>query len=144
MGLDDPEKKMSKSTAGEAHAISLLDPPDKIRKKIMRATTDSNPAVDFDSMGPGVRNLLSIYQAFTEASNEIVRAEFTGLRYGDLKKRVAESVIAALEPMQQRYREITADPGYVAKVLAEGAQRVTPAARDTVEKVKQAMGLYTP
>jgi tryptophanyl-tRNA synthetase len=110
----------------------------------MRATTDSNPAVDLDTMGPGVRNLLSIYQAFTEASNDTVRSEFSGLRYGDLKKRVADAVVAALEPMQQRYREITADPGYVAKVLAEGAERVTPAARDTVEKVKRAMGLYTP
>jgi tryptophanyl-tRNA synthetase len=143
MGLDDPEKKMSKSTTGEGHAISLLDPPDKIRKKIMRATTDSNPSVDLDTMGPGVRNLLSIYQAFTEASDATVRAEFTGLRYGDLKKRVAEAVVAALEPMQQRYREITAEPGYVAKVLADGAERVMPAALDTVNKVKRAMGLYT-
>jgi tryptophanyl-tRNA synthetase len=143
MGLDDPEKKMSKSTTGEGHAISLLDPPDKIRKKLMRATTDSNPAVDLDTMGPGVRNLLSIYQAFTEASDDTVRSEFTGLRYGDLKKRVADAVVAALEPMQQRYREITADPAYVAKVLADGAERVTPAARDTVQKVKRAMGLYT-
>jgi tryptophanyl-tRNA synthetase len=52
-------------------------------------------------------------------------------------------VIASLEPMQQRYREITADPGYIASVLAQGAERVTPAANDTVEKVKRAMGLYT-
>jgi tryptophanyl-tRNA synthetase len=121
----------------------LLDPPDRIRKKIMRATTDSNPAVDLETMGPGVRNLLSIYQALTEASDDVVHSDFAGLRYGDLKKRVAEAVVAALEPMQQRYREITAEPGYVAKVLADGAERVRPAARDTVEKVKRAMGLYT-
>src|ERR1044071_9496042 len=63
MGLDDPEKKMSKSTAGSGHAVSLLDPPAAIRKKIMRATTDSNPAVDWETMGAGVRNLLSIHQA---------------------------------------------------------------------------------
>jgi tryptophanyl-tRNA synthetase len=94
-------------------------------------------------MGPGVRNLLAIYQAFTETSDDTLRSEFTGLRYGDLKKRVAEAVIASLEPMQQRYREITADPGYIASVLAQGAERVTPAANDTVEKVKRAMGLYT-
>jgi tryptophanyl-tRNA synthetase len=143
MGLDEPDKKMSKSTTAEGHAISLLDPPDKIRKKIMRATTDSNPAVDFESMGPGVRNLLAIYQAFTETSDDAVRSEFAGLRYGDTKKRVAEAVVAALEPVQQRYREITADPSYVAGVLAKGAERVTPAAEETVEKVKRAMGLYT-
>jgi len=144
MGLDEPDKKMSKSTAAAGHAVSLLDPPDVIRKKIMRATTDSNPGVDVETMGPGVRNLLTIYQAFTEASTDQVRADFQGLRYGDLKKQVAEAVVASLEPMQQRYREITSDPGYIAKILAEGAERVTPFARATVEKTKRAMGLYTP
>jgi tryptophanyl-tRNA synthetase len=143
MGLDDPEKKMSKSTAAAGHAISLLDDPKLIEKKIMRATTDSNPAVDFETMGPGVRNLLAIYQAFTETSDEALRGEFSGLRYGDLKKRVAEAVIAALAPIQQRYREITADRSYLATVLEHGAERVRPAAQDTVAKVKRAMGLYT-
>src|SRR5579864_5540560 len=64
MGLDDPTTKMSKSASGAGHAVALLDPPDKIRKTIMRATTDSNPAVDFETMGPGVANLLNIFQAF--------------------------------------------------------------------------------
>src|SRR6266705_2135676 len=63
MGLDDPAQKMSKSATGANHAVALLDPPDKIRKIIMRATTDSSPAVDFETAGPGVLNLLSIYQA---------------------------------------------------------------------------------
>ena len=138
MGLDEPDKKMSKSTVAAGHAIGLLDPPDAIRKKIMRATTDSNPAVDMETMGAGVRNLLTIYHAFTDESTD-----FQGLRYGDLKKRVADAVIAALEPMQQRYREIAADPAYIAEVLEEGAARVTPLARATVEKAKAAMGLYT-
>src|SRR5690242_180334 len=61
MGLDDPTVKMSKSAPGTGHAVGLLDPPDKIRKTIMRATTDSNPAVDFASPGPGVQNLLGIF-----------------------------------------------------------------------------------
>ena len=143
MGLDDPEKKMSKSTEGEGHAISLLDEPSKIRKKIMRATTDSNPAVDFETMGPGVRNLLSVFQAFTEWPYDQVKSHFAGMRYGDLKKQVAEAVVAAIEPMQQRYREITSDPTYVARVLEEGAAKVSPLAKDTVNKVKQAMGLFT-
>jgi tryptophanyl-tRNA synthetase len=143
MGLDEPDKKMSKSTTAAGHAISLLDPPDVIRKKIMRATTDSNPAVDFENMGAGIRNLLTIYQGFTDASTEQVRAEFHGLRYGDTKKRVADAVVAALEPVQRRYRELTDDPTYVPGVLTAGAVRVTPLARETVEKAKRAMGLYT-
>jgi tryptophanyl-tRNA synthetase len=143
MGLDDPEKKMSKSVPGPGHAISLLDPPGAIRKKIMRATTDSNPAVDFASMGAGVRNLLAIHQAFTGWDDAAMKTHFEGMRYGDLKKQVAEAVVAAIEPIQQRYAEITADPGYIAQVLQAGAERVTPIARDTVEKVKRCMGLYS-
>jgi tryptophanyl-tRNA synthetase len=143
MGLDDPTAKMSKSAAGAGHAIALLDTPEKIRKTFNRATTDSNPAVDFATMGPGVENLLGIYQAFSGTADAAMREKFTGMRYGDLKKQVAEMVITHLEPLQQRYREITADPGYLEGVLREGAARVTPIANDTVELVKRRMGLYT-
>ena len=142
MGLDDPEKKMSKSAVGSGHAVSLLDPPEVIRKKILRATTDSSPAVDFETAGAGVRNLLAIFQAFTECSDDAVKTQFSGMRYGDLKKTVAEAVIAALEPIQKRYREITAETGYIARVLEDGAEKVRPIANDTVQKVKRAMGLY--
>ena len=143
MGLDDPSQKMSKSATGANHAVALLDPPDKIRKTIMRATTDSNPAVDFVSAGPGVLNLLSIYQAFSGDSDDAMKDRFTGMRYGDLKKQVAEMVVAHLEPFQARYREITADPAYLAGVLREGAERVAPIANETVRLTKQRMGLYT-
>jgi tryptophanyl-tRNA synthetase len=141
MGLDDPEKKMSKSAAGSGHAVALLDPIDQIRKKIMRATTDSLPAVDFDSAGPGVQNLLSIFQAFSGWPAEKMRAHFTGMRYGDLKKQVAEMVIANLEPLQKRYAEIVDEPGYLTGVLKEGAERVSPIAKSTVQLAKERMGL---
>src|ERR1019366_4222867 len=128
MGLDDPTQKMSKSATGLNHAVALLDAPAKIRKTIMRATTDSLPAVDFETAGPGVLNLLSIYQAFSGEPDDTMQARFTGMRYGDLKKQVAEMAIAHLEPFQQRYREITADPAYLAAILREGAERVAPIA----------------
>ena len=144
MGLDDPTAKMSKSAAGSGHAVALLDPPDRIRKTIMRATTDSNPAVDFDALGPGVANLLNIFQAFSEWSNDAMRAHFSGLRYGDLKKQVAEMVVSKLEPIQRRYKEIVSEPGYLDRVLREGAEAVTPIANSTVELVKSRMGIYTP
>jgi len=143
MGLDDPTIKMSKSATGTGHAVALLDPPATIKKKILRATTDSNPEVDFATAGPGVVNLLGIYQAFSGWDNDQMREHFTGMRYGDLKKQVAEMVISHLEPFQQRYREIVSDPGYLKGVLREGAERVTPIANSTVELVKQRMGLYT-
>jgi tryptophanyl-tRNA synthetase len=144
MGLDDPTTKMSKSAAATGHAVALLDPPDRIRKTIMRATTDSASGVDFETMGPGVANLLAIFQAFSGWSDDQMRAHFTGMRYGDLKKQVAEMTISQLEPMQQRYREITADPSHVDRVLHEGAEAVLPAANATVQLVKERMGIYTP
>jgi tryptophanyl-tRNA synthetase len=144
MGLDDPTAKMSKSAAGSGHAVALLDPPDRIRKTIMRATTDSNPCVDFDAaIGPGVANLLAIYQAFSASTDDRIRAEFSGVRYGDLKKKVAEMVIAKLEPIQQRYREINEDPAYLDGILQASAEAVTPIADSTVKLVKERMGLYT-
>jgi tryptophanyl-tRNA synthetase len=142
MGLDDPTQKMSKSAAGTTHAVALLDPPDKIRKIVMRATTDSNPAVDFANAGPGVLNLLSIYQAFDGATDDEMKRRFAGMRYGDLKKQVAEMVVAHLEPFQQRYRQIMDEPGYLASVLRDGAERVRPIADGTVGLVKERMGLY--
>jgi len=142
MGLDDPTQKMSKSAAGQNHAVALLDPPETVRKTIMRATTDSNPAVDFNCAGPGVLNLLAIYQAFSGDTDDAMKARFTGMRYGDLKKQVADMAIAHLEPFQQRYREITSEPGYLAGVLRQGAERVAPIANQTVRLVKERMGLF--
>ncbi len=142
MGLDEPDKKMSKSVAGSGHAVAILDPIDQVRKKIMRATTDSNPAVDFDTAGPGVLNLLSIFQAFSGWPADKMRAHFSGMRYGDLKKQVAEMVIANLEPLQKRYAEIMDEPGYLTGILKEGEERVSPVAKSTVQLVKERMGLY--
>ena len=144
MGLDEPDKKMSKSATGEGHAIRMLDPPERIRKKVMRATTDSNPAVDFDHLGAGVANLLTIFQAFSGWSDDQVRAHFAGRRYGDLKKQVAEMAISQLEPLQEQYRKIMNEPGYLEGILREGAERVSPIANSTVELTKARMGLYTP
>jgi tryptophanyl-tRNA synthetase len=144
MGLDDPAVKMSKSAPGSGHAVALLDPPDRIRKTIMRATTDSNPAVDFETMGPGVRNLLNIFQAFAGWTGDRMLGHFTGLRYGDLKKQVAEMVVSKLEPIQARYREIASDPATLDRVLRDGAEAITPIANSTVDLVKSRMGVYAP
>jgi len=143
MGLDEPDTKMSKSATGSGHAIALLDPIDQVRKKIMRATTDSQPAVNFETLGIGVQNLLNIFQAFSGWSSEKMREHFGGMRYGDLKKQVAEMVAANLEPLQKRYRDIMAEPGYLDQVLREGAERVSPIAKSTVRLAKERMGLYT-
>lgn len=143
MGLDEPDKKMSKSAPGPNHSIGLLDPPSLAKKKIMRATTDSNPAVDYETMGPGVENLINIYRAFGEVDADTARKEFEGLRYGDLKKKVADMVASSLEPIQQRYAEITSDPAYLDDILKKSAEKIQLIAVQTVELVKSRMGLYS-
>jgi tryptophanyl-tRNA synthetase len=139
MGLDDPDQKMSKSAPGSSHAIGLLDDPKTIQKKIARATTDSKPAVDPADMGSGIQNLLNIGQA---CDPSITKERAAGMRYGDFKKLVAEAVVARLEPIQRRYREVTQDPAYLDEILARGKEHVLPLATDTMRKAKAAMGLY--
>ena len=142
MGLDTPTAKMSKSEAAEGHAVYLLDPPDKIRKKIMRATTDSLAEVKFspDPTRAGVSNLLTIYQAFTDESQEVIENRFAGKGYGDLKKAVAEAVVEGLRPLQERFAEVSAEGGYIDQVLAEGAERGAAIANKTLETVKERIG----
>ena len=142
MGLDDPAEKMSKSTPGTSHAVDLLDPPSRIKKLIMRAVTDSSPAVDFDEMGPGVTNLLNIFQAFSGCGDDELRSHFDGKQYGSLKKDVADMVVAKLEPIQKKPEELMAEPGAVRKILAAGAERVSPIAESTMKLVRERTGLY--
>ncbi|NQU05377.1 MAG: tryptophan--tRNA ligase [Calditrichaeota bacterium] len=141
MGLDDPTKKMSKSESGQGHAINLLDPPNVTRKAIMRATTDSQRDILFDEKRPGVFNLLTIHQQFSGMSKPELEAHFEGKGYGDLKKEVAELVTDALNPIQQRYKELMAEPDYIERVLREGADHVRPTAEKVVKDVMERVGL---
>lgn len=141
-GLDDPTAKMSKSSVTQGHALRLLDPPDVLRKSIMRATTDSLNRIAFDPENqPGVYNLLNIYQAITNKSQAEILAEFEGKGYGNLKKQVAEVVIAAMEPMQTRYYEMAQDPAYIEQILKEGADRVRPIAEHRLRVAQERLGL---
>jgi tryptophanyl-tRNA synthetase len=140
MGLDDPTKKMSKSVDGQFHSIGLLDPPNRIKKTIMRAVTDSQTEIVFDESRPGVNNLLGIYQALSGQDKEQIEAQFAGKGYGDLKKAVLEVVMAEIEPIQARYAEISADPAYIDGVLAASVERLRPIVDQTMDAVRRAMG----
>jgi tryptophanyl-tRNA synthetase len=141
MGLQDPTTKMSKSEGNEGQSIGLLDPPDVIRKKIMRATTDSQREVVFDESRPGIYNLLTIYQTITGEPARDIEARFEGKGYGDFKKAVAEAVVECLRPVQERYAEITADPGYLDGVFKKGAERAHPIAAETLNRARRKIGL---
>lgn len=145
-GLDEPTAKMSKSiTDSEYHAVYLLDPPNRAKKKIMRAVTDSGREIAFsdDPERAGVNNLLEIYAGFTDMSREDVLKQFAGARgYGDLKKAVVEVVNDALAPIQTRYNEITGESGYIDDLLARGAERAAEVANETLARAQENMGFY--
>lgn len=139
MSLTDPSSKMSKSEP--EGAIGLLDSPDLIRRKIMRAQTDSFRDVVFDPSRLGLFNLLTIYQLLSGEEPAQIEQHFESKGYGDLKRELAELVVESLKPIQEKYRELEADAGYVQSILMEGAGRVRPAARNTLLEVKSRVGL---
>jgi tryptophanyl-tRNA synthetase len=141
MGLDDPTKKMSKSEDAPNHAINLMDPPDVIRAKIARATTDSLKEIRFDASRPGIFNLLTIYQTFTGEKQRDIEAKFAGKGYADFKKALAEVVIESLRPLQERYRALTAEPGHIDAILKAGADKARPLAARTLAEVQKKVGL---
>jgi tryptophanyl-tRNA synthetase len=141
MGLDDPTQKMSKSEEQPGRAISLLDSPDDMRGKIMRATTDSLREIRFDENRPGVNNLLVIHEQFTGQKKEEIEARFEGKGYADLKRELAEVVVEGLSQVQARYRDLTADPSYIEGLMAEGADKVRPIAEKTLAQVNDRVGL---
>ncbi len=142
MSLQDPTKKMSKSDDNKTATIYLLDAPKDIEKKIKRAQTDSENSVHYDrEKKPGISNLIEIFSAVTDQSHEAVEAAYAGKGYGAFKKDVAEAVIAALEPIQQRYVRLVADPE-LDDILDKGAEKAHAKAAETYDKAVRAMGLY--
>jgi tryptophanyl-tRNA synthetase len=148
MGLDDPTIKMSKSYAHVAgHAIRILDEPDAIRRAISRAVTDSGNEIRFsdDPARAGVTNLLGIYQATTDKSERSVHADFAGARgYGDLKRIVADVVIAALAPIRERHAALMREPDELDRLLVRGAERARAVAGPKLDEMKRRMGLILP
>ncbi len=139
MGLDDPKVKMSKSHQGANHAIFLLDEPDIIVKKIKKAATDSMGVIAFDEKREGVFNLLNIYMLLSDESPENIEERFKNKGYGDFKKELAEVMIQALKPIQEKYKEISDDE--VKAILSCGTEKARPLARATYQKAKELMGL---
>ena len=146
MGLDNPTAKMSKSEESENHAVYLLDDLSKARKKIMRAVTDSHRDISFsgESERAGVNNLLTIYQAITGESSAAIEAHFAGKGYGDLKRGVADCVVATLEPLQSRYNELMNEAGYLDSVLKVGREKAAAIAEDTLKLAQQRIGFLAP
>lgn len=141
MSLDDPTSKMSKSAENIHSRISLLDEAGKIKKSIMRATTDSEGSVRFDMENkPGISNLLNIYSAFSGMSVETIEKKYEGCGYGDFKKDLVEVTVEAIMPIRERYNEIRKSQELI-DILKDGAEKANAISERTMSRVKEKFGL---
>lgn len=141
MALDDPTSKMSKSAENVHSRISLLDTDSKIKKSIMKSTTDSDGEIRFDIENkPGVSNLLSIYSAFSGESIDDIVARYAGCGYGDFKKELVAITQEALAPIRQNFEEIR-ESEELLRVLRDGADKANAIAEKTMKRVKDNFGL---
>ena len=142
MDLQDPTAKMSKTGSSLKGLIDLMEDPARIAKNIRSAVTDTDAEVRYDpDTKPGVSNLLVIHSVLSGIPVEDVAASFAGRGYGDLKKEVAEVVLGALTPFQERMSELLADPAELDRILADGAERAREVAATTMARVRDRVGL---
>ncbi|UUN28433.1 tryptophan--tRNA ligase [Streptomyces sp. FIT100] len=140
MDLQEPTSKMGKSNDSGAGIVYLLDEPEVIRRKIMRAVTDSGQDVEYDREGrPGAANLLEILAACEDGNPAALAGVYQS--YGALKKDTAEAVVELLRPLRERHAQLAADPGFVDEVLRAGAARARGLARPLVDRAYAVIGL---
>ena len=139
--LLNPEKKMSKSTKAENSKIMLDDEPTRAAKKIMSATTDSLGKIKFDMFNqPGVSNLLQIEALINDRPLQDVISDWAGeTRYGELKKKVGESVSTMLTGFQKKLGEISDDE--VFSLFQSGEDCANKVATAKLLEVQRAVGL---
>ena len=141
MSLTDGRSKMSKSDPNEGSRITLLDPPELITKKIKRAKTDPERGLEFGNPErPETDNLLGLYAILSGKGREAAAADCAEMGWGQFKPMLAEASVAALEPIQERYRDLMNDPQELDQVLSEGRQKAETVANATLERVRNALG----
>jgi tryptophanyl-tRNA synthetase len=140
MGLDDPEKKMSKSASSPANYIALTDAPETAAKKIMRAVTDSGSEIKYDlKKKPAISNLLTIFSLLGGVSIKELEANYKGKGYGEFKKDLAEVVKHFLVDFQIKYNSFSDEE--VKNILKDGADKIGSIAETTLKKVKNKLGI---
>ncbi|WP_128896280.1 tryptophan--tRNA ligase [Longirhabdus pacifica] len=144
MSLQDAKKKMSKSDENQGGFITMVDEPNVIKKKIMRATTDSGNEVRFDKEEkPEISNLMTIYSCLSGISIKDIEKKYDGLMYGAFKKDLVDVVVEQFSPIQQKYKEIR-ESGSLYHMLQQGAEKAHAVADRTIEDVKEKMGFVLP
>ncbi len=141
MSLTDGTSKMSKSDPNEGSRIALLDPPELISRKIKRARTDPTMGLEFGNPErPEADNLLGLYAVLSGRGREAAAQDCAEMGWGRFKPLLAEVTVEALRPIQERYRELRADPATLEAVLGEGRERAMDVAEATLQRVREALG----
>lgn len=140
MSLQEPSKKMSKSDDNPNSFILILDPPEVIRKKISRAVTDSIGVVKYSEEQPGVKNLITILSTITGSGIQEIEAKYEGQGYAQFKKDVAEAIIAELEPIQNKVKDILKEKAYLETIYKVGAEKANYVAAKTLRKMQKKIG----
>ncbi len=143
MSLDDPSKKMSKSAECDAGYILVTDDDDTIRRKIMRATTDSKSTIEFDPQRTGLYNLLTIYRFFSGLTQKQIETKFKGQGYGIFKQALADLLVQELAPIRKQIESYLSDTSKLDKILASGAKQANQISRKKLFELKAVMGLIT-
>lgn len=139
----DGQGKMGKSN-GDASCVYLSDSPEVIRKKVMRAVSDSGPTEENQPKPEPIQNL---FELMSIVSTPDTLAHFDHLyntcaiRYGDMKKQLAEDMVKATEPVRSRIEEISQDEDYIKKVIRLGAEKASASATKTIKEVREIIGL---
>jgi len=127
----------------EGNGIFLTDEPSVIRKKVMRAVTDTGPARRNQKPSEPVANLFTLMEVLSDPSTvEYFREKHASceIRYGDMKKQLAEDVVNFTTPIRERINEIMADSAYLSKVAGMGAEKARASAGRTIREVREIMG----
>jgi tryptophanyl-tRNA synthetase len=140
MDLQDPEKKMSKSSDNPNSFILIMDPPDVIRKKISRAVTDTLGVVSYSDDQPGVKNLVSILSAISRETPEAIVNRYEGKGYAELKAEVADVLIEELTPVQEKVKALLADKASLEEIYRKGAEKANYVSNKMLRKMQKKVG----
>ncbi|KEY91111.1 tryptophanyl-tRNA synthetase [Candidatus Photodesmus blepharus] len=146
-GLQDVDKKMSKSDDNRKNVITLLEEPQSIIKKINKAQTDSEipPRIVYNSeKKAGISNLISLYSAATGKTFSEIETQYQNVEmYGSFKKDVGEAIIEMLQPIKNEYKRVRQDQSYLDLVMRDGAKKASIRAEKQLKKVYKTIGLIT-
>jgi tryptophanyl-tRNA synthetase len=139
--LQEPTAKMSKSSSSPQGIVDVLEEPGSMRKKIMRAVTDTGTEISYDEeKKPGITNLLRIYSALSGSSTGDLERQYAGAGYGSLKKDLAQLVLDTFTPIRERTEKVLGDEEQLDRILAQGAARAGEVAARTMEAVRDRVG----